>query len=141
MELFVASGEKKDSFSAEFICFILGQGQYHHCRCGFAELDPSHPMLLRTAPGCCCFWSFPLLLHETGMMLARSAAAQPALTSSPRERGTGDPFVPSRGAEQGTAALQQCRAALGAWHLAAATTAEQVAFFSPVRTQRNPFSK
>lgn len=30
----------------------------------------------------CCFWSFPLLLHGTGVMLARFTAAWPALTSS-----------------------------------------------------------
>lgn len=33
-------------------CYILGQDQYHHHRCGFGELYSSHPMLLWTAPGC-----------------------------------------------------------------------------------------
>lgn len=55
------------------------------------------------AVGCCCFWSFPQQLHETGMMLVRTAADQPALTGSLRKWGAGDPFAPSRGAEQETA--------------------------------------
>lgn len=51
----------------------------------------------------CCFWSFPQLLHETGMMLVRSAADQHALTSCFQKWGAGGPFAASRGAEQGTA--------------------------------------
>lgn len=63
------------------------------------------------AVSCCCFLSFPQQLHETGMMLARSAADQPVLTGSLQRWGAGDPFAPSRCAEQGTAVcsnVMQC---------------------------------
>lgn len=60
----------------------------------------------------CCFWSFPQQLHETGMMLVRSDADQPALTNSLQKWGAGDPFAPSRGAEQGAAV---CSNVLQCW--------------------------
>lgn len=116
-----------------FHCSILGHKQYHHCRCGFGEMvTPCSCEKLQTVSCCCCFWSLPLLLHETATF-DRSTAAQPALTSSLRKQGTGDPLVLSRGAELGTAVLELCHAALGRWHL----TVKEAPFCTLVRAQHN----
>lgn len=142
MELFIDSGEKQTLLVLSSSALYWDKASTTTADVVLVSWIPPIPCSYEQlqAVSCCCFWSFPLLLHETGM-LASSAAAQPALTSSPGKKGTGDPSVLSRGAEQGTAVLQQCRAALGGWHLAVGTTAKEAAFFSPVRTQRNSFSK
>lgn len=141
MDLFIASGEKQT-------LLLLSSSALYWDKTSTATADGVSVSWIPPVPwsreqlqavSCCCF--FPLLLHETGMTLARSAGAQPALPSSFRKRGTGDPFAPSRGAEQRTAVLLHCRAALGGWHLAAGTTTKEAAFFSPMRTRWNSFSK
>lgn len=99
MNIFIASGEKQT-------LLVLSSSAPYWDKASTTTADvvlvnwippiPCSCEQLQTV-SCCCFWSFSLLLHETGMMLARSPAAQPALTSSPRKRGTGDPFAPSQG--------------------------------------------
>lgn len=77
VDLFTATVERNKLFN----CYLLGQDQYHHCRCGFGELNSSHPMLLWTASGC----ELLLLLEISWsglMMLIMSAADQPVLTGS-----------------------------------------------------------
>lgn len=79
MDLFIASGEKQT-------LLLLSSSALYWDKTSTATADGVSVSWIPPVPwsreqlqavSCCCF--FPLLLHETGMRLARSAGAQPAL--------------------------------------------------------------